>query len=286
MIKITCVVENSVKLGSPFWGEHGMSVLIENTQTQERTLFDTGQSGDVLLHNLQRLNVAPDSIQRVVLSHGHYDHAGGLYALLKARNTSNPLPIYGHPDIFSEHFSTHPNGHLKPVMMPKTQTELETLGAQWVLDAKPLAITAELFTTGEIPKLEPLENFGDERLVIQNPNNPDERLKDPIKDDMSLVIKTSKGLVVVLGCCHAGVINTLNQIEQVFPNQPILAMMGGTHLASASEARLQKTAERVAAIPQIGFSHCTGIPVMARFLAQMPQQAFVFQVGTELTFDL
>lgn len=286
MIKITCVVENSVTLGSTFLGEHGMSVLIENTQTQERTLFDTGQSGDVLLHNLERLNIDPDSIQQVVLSHGHYDHSGGLFALLKARTAGTTLPVYGHPDIFSAHFSTYPNGQLKPSMMPKTQADLEALGARWMLTTQSQPVTAGLFTTGEIPKFEPLEDLGDGSLVIQNPHNPDERLKDPIKDDMSLVVQTSQGLIVVLGCCHAGVVNTLNHIDKVFANQPILAMMGGTHLAGASEARLQKTAERVAAIPQIGFSHCTGIDVIARFLTQMPQQAFVFQVGTELSFPL
>jgi len=276
-IKITCLVENSVALSSRYWGEHGMSVLIE--ENNNVTLFDTGQSGDVLLHNMQELNIDPNSITNIVLSHGHYDHTGGLKALIEL---IGPRPIYGHPDIFNQRFSERPDGSLKPVDMPFSKESL--VNVTWHLDSEVIQVTDAVYTTGEIPRLELLENEGDERLKVCTSPSCSALVKDPLKDDMSLVVKTSKGLVVLLGCCHAGVINTLNQIEMKFPNEEIYAMMGGTHLAKASEPRLMATEERVKKMPKIGFSHCTGLPVSARFLTRFPQQAFVFQVGSVLEF--
>lgn len=276
-IKITCLVENSVALSTRLWGEHGMSVLIEEDNSV--TLFDTGQSGDVLLHNMQELNIDPHSITNIVLSHGHYDHTGGLKALIEL---IGPRPIYGHPDVFNQRFSERPDGSLKPVDIPFSKESLTDL--TWHLDSNVIPVTEAIYTTGEIPRLEPLENEGDERLKVCTSENCSSLAKDPLKDDMSLVVKTSKGLVVLLGCCHAGVINTLNQIEKTFPNKKIYAMMGGTHLAKASEARLMATEKRVEKIPKIGFSHCTGLPVSARFLIRFPEQTFVFQVGSVLEF--
>ena len=254
-----------------------MSVLIE--ESDKVTLFDTGQSGEVLLHNMQELNIDPHRITKIVLSHGHYDHTGGLQALLAL---IGPRPIYGHPDIFNPRFSERLDGSLKPVDMPVSKADLTDVS--WHLDAQPIGVTDSVFTTGEIPRVESLEDAGDERLKVCSSSTCDTLIKDPLKDDMSLVVKTSKGLVILLGCCHAGVINTLNHIEQTFPGQEIVAMMGGTHLAKASEARLKATEKRIANMPKIGFSHCTGLPVSARFLTRFPEQAFVFQVGSTLEF--
>jgi len=254
-----------------------MSVLIE--ASDDVTLFDTGQSGDVLLHNMQELNVDPHSITKIVLSHGHYDHTGGLKALL---DLIGPRPIYGHPDIFKQRFSERLDGSLKPVEMPVSKADLT--GVSWHLDAQAMSVTSNVFTSGEIPRLESLEDRGDERLKVCVSPTCETLVKDPLKDDMSLVVKTSKGLVVLLGCCHAGVINTLNHIEKSFPGEQIVAMMGGTHLAKASEARLEATENRIKNMPKIGFSHCTGLPVSARFLTRFPEQAFVFQVGSVLEF--
>jgi 7,8-dihydropterin-6-yl-methyl-4-(beta-D-ribofuranosyl)aminobenzene 5'-phosphate synthase len=276
-IKITCLVENSVALSSRLWGEHGMSVLIEEPGSV--TLFDTGQSGKVLLHNMQELGIDPHKIDQVVLSHGHYDHTGGLKALF---DLIGVRPIYGHPDIFNERFSEREDGSLKPVDMPISKASLGDVS--WHLSSDVIQVTENLYTTGEIPRLEPLEDEGDERLKVCASSDCDSMIKDPLKDDMSLVLKSSKGLVVLLGCCHAGVMNTLKQIERTFPDQEIFAMMGGTHLAKASEARLKATEAKIANLPKIGFSHCTGLPVSSRFLNRFPNQAFVFQVGTVLEF--
>ncbi|WP_319380895.1 MBL fold metallo-hydrolase [Thiomicrorhabdus sp.] len=279
MTRITCLVENSVKLSSRLWGEHGMSILIETEH--DTVLFDTGQSGDVLLHNLQELQIDPQTIDKIILSHGHYDHTGGLQKLL---DRIGPRTIYGHPDLFHPRFSERPDGSPKPVSVP---FDKHALDATWRLSTEALEVSNNIFTTGEIPRLEPLENEGDERLKVhqdlQNPNSP--MIKDPLKDDMSVVVKTEQGLVILLGCCHAGVMNTLQQVRQQYPDEPIHAVMGGTHLAKASENRLTMTENALQGVPRIGLSHCTGPNVIARFLCNFPEQAFVFQVGTQLTFN-
>lgn len=275
-INITCLVENSVQLSSPLWGEHGISVLIE--EPDKTTLFDTGQSGEVLLHNMEKLGIDPHKIDQIVLSHGHYDHTGGLKDLLQKIGMR---PVHGHPDIFCDRFSERPDGSLKPVRPP---FDKEDIKAEWHLSPDFIQVTDRVFTTGQIERVESLEEHGDERLKIRDPQNPDKTIKDPIRDDMSLVVKSSKGLVVLLGCCHAGVLNTLKQIKKQFPNETIHAIMGGTHLAKASEARLQKTEEAVETIERIGLSHCTSLPVTARFISRFPQQAFVFQAGSRLEF--
>lgn len=274
MVKVTCLVENSVQLSSKLWGEHGISMLIETSDGA--VLFDTGQSGDVLLHNLDALNIDASKIDKVVLSHGHYDHTGGLKTLF---NRIGERPVYAHPTMFAERFSETHAGTLKPVSAP-LQFAHETF---WQLNAKPVEVLPNIFTTGEVPKLEPLEDFGDERLKVYSENS-ETLIKDPIKDDMSLVLQTAQGLVVLFGCCHAGVINTLNLVQKQFPHEEIYAVMGGTHLAKADEDRLIATENKLQQVPMIGLSHCTGPKVTARFLNRYPNQAFVFQAGTQLAF--
>jgi len=154
-VKITCLVENSVRLGTRFRGEHGVSVLVETSAG--RVLFDTGQSGVVLLHNAHEMGLSLRSIDAIVLSHGHYDHTGGMDAVLKA---AGETPVFAHPDIFVPRFSRRPDGSLKPIGIPFDREWLEGLGASWRLDRKPQEVIPGVFTTGEVPRREPLEEEG------------------------------------------------------------------------------------------------------------------------------
>ncbi len=271
-VKITCLVENSVRLGTRFWGEHGVSMLVETPEG--RVLFDTGQSGTVLLHNVHEMGLSLRDIDAIVLSHGHYDHTGGLDAALKA---TGPVPVFAHPDVFVPRFSRRSDGSLKPIGIPFDREWLTGLGVSWRLAREPQEVIPGVFTTGEVPRREPLEAPGDERLVIRQ---GDRLVKDPLWDDMSLAVDTPDGLVLLLGCCHAGLMNTIRHVRETFPGKRLLAIMGGTHLASASEERLKATELFLEGVPRIGFSHCTGIPVAARFMARFPKETFVCQAGT------
>ncbi len=271
-VKVTCIVENSVRLSTRLWGEHGVSMLVETDAG--RVLFDTGQSGEVLGHNLRELGLNLEGIDAIALSHGHYDHTGGLEAAL---SESGPKPVYAHPDLFNERFGLRPDGSLKLIGIPFGREYLESLGASFSLGADPQEIIPGVFTTGEIPREEPLEATGDNRLVVLDADG--NLRKDPLSDDMSLVIVSKKGLVLLLGCCHAGVINTVNHVERTFGDK-VVAVLGGTHLASASEERLAATESLLNRIEHIGLSHCTGLMVIARFVNRFPGKAFPCQVGT------
>ncbi len=275
-VRITCLVENSVRLGTRLWGEHGLSVLLETPEG--RVLFDTGQSGVVLRHNLGEASISLRGINAIALSHGHYDHTGGLDAALKG---TGHVPIFAHPDIFTPRFSLRPGGSLKPIGIPFDRNWLTGLGADWRLSREPQEVIPGVFTTGEVPRREPLEETGDKDMVIRS---GDSIVRDPLLDDMSLVVDMPDGLLVLLGCCHAGVMNTLRHISETFRGKRVLAVMGGTHLAKASEDRLVATERALQDIPHIGLSHCTGVPVIARFMERFPEKAFVFQAGTVLEF--
>lgn len=248
--KITCVVDNAVQPSSRLRGEHGLAFLVEIESG--RVLFDTGQSGAVLLHNLDVLEIEPESIDALAISHAHYDHTGGLPALLG--RTHPGLPLYANPDLFRERFSRR-GDEFKSIGLPLAQ---ETLRAQTVLhlSAEPQQILPGIWTTGEIAS-RPEPMGGSPRHMIQE---GDSLIPDPYQDDMALVIEVDSGLLLLCGCCHAGLLNTLSHVQHVF-ERPIVTIAGGTHLTSASSEHLQhvgQTLLEMASLQRVYPNHCSG----------------------------
>ncbi|MBN1814967.1 MAG: MBL fold metallo-hydrolase, partial [Anaerolineae bacterium] len=248
--KITCIVDNAVQPGSRLWGEHGLAFLVEIGDG--RVLFDTGQSGTVLLHNLAVLGVDPATIDALVISHAHYDHTGGLPALLE--RTRSGLPFYAHPNLFRERFARH-RERPEFIGLPLKR---EALRAQTALrlSAEPQQILPSVWTTGEIA-LRP-EPVGDSphHLVRKG----EVWVPDLYQDDMALVVEGAAGLVLLCGCCHAGLLNTLSHVQRAF-ERPIVAIAGGTHLASASPDHLRRVGQtllEVEAVQRVYLNHCSG----------------------------
>lgn len=249
-MKVTCVVDNMVGWGSSLWGEHGLAFLLE-TEDGGRVLFDTGQSGAVLLHNLAELRIDAKDISALALSHAHRDHTGGLEALIARRPG---LHLYAHPSLFEERFSRH-GEEVESIGLELTAGSLAAR-TEFCLTSAPVEVAPGIWTTGEITSRPEPEGRSPRHLVRQG----ESWVPDPYRDDLSLVSCTADGLVLLCACCHAGLLNTLLHVRCTFGDE-IVAVAGGTHLGDADEAYLQ----HVAAVlkeeydsPYLYLNHCTG----------------------------
>ncbi|MCX7822340.1 MAG: MBL fold metallo-hydrolase [Syntrophobacterales bacterium] len=277
-IKLTVVCENTVTRPG-FIGEHGFSALLETDNGN--ILFDTGQ-GFSLIHNLLRFIKDVTKIEKVVLSHGHFDHTGGLLAFLGIRG---PCQIIAHPDILKERFrlmSPAPGMEEKPVSIgiPWHEAYLTSRGArfQWILEWT--EILPHVYVTGVVPRKTPFET-GDPKFLVKT---PDGFSPDPFLDDYSLIVDTPKGLVIILGCAHAGTVNILNYITDRLGKGRIYALVGGTHLDFSSSEQLEKTIEvlKNLDIEIIAVSHCTGQKAAVRMEKEFESRFQFAPVGFQL----
>ena len=216
-LKITTLSENTAGLGR-FLGEWGLSILVEVDNLT--ILLDTGQSISAS-HNADLLGIDLSRIDKIVLSHGHYDHTGGLRQLLwKIRKE---IEIIAHPDIWAAKYSSRRGQASKYIGIPFPPQELESLGARFNLTTKPTTIADNLMTTSEVPMVTEFEQIEPYLLIKEKTGfQPDKLL-----DDQALIINTERGLVVILGCAHRGIINTLYHAQQLTGVKKIHAVVGG-----------------------------------------------------------
>jgi 7,8-dihydropterin-6-yl-methyl-4-(beta-D-ribofuranosyl)aminobenzene 5'-phosphate synthase len=250
MTRVTCLVDNTVRHGSRLWGEHGLAFLIEGQGGS--VLFDTGQSGTVLVHNLDELGVDLETVEAAAISHAHYDHTGGLSELLG--RFRHGLPLYAHPDLFRERFSKR-GDRIESIGLPLTR---EALAAHLrpKLSVEPQEIQPGVWTTGEITSRHEPEGRSEGHLVRTGAGwSP-----DPYRDDMSLVLEVGGGLALLCGCCHAGLLNTFYHVQRTF-DRPIVAVAGGTHLVSAEASHLQQVSQvliEADSLQHLYLNHCSG----------------------------
>ena len=273
-MKVTCLVDNAVQARSTLWGEHGLAFLIE--VGGRRVLFDTGASGQVLMHNLLELNILPSGINALALSHAHYDHTGGLGVFLELRSG---LPLYAHPDLLRERFSRR-GAEPKPVGPRLTEPDLRRL-SDLRLSAAPQEILPGVWTTGEIVDRPEPEGRSPHHCVREaNGWAP-----DPYRDDMALVLDSPSGLVLVCGCCHAGLLNTLAHVQRTFGRDPA-AILGGAHLGNADQAHLRRLIEvlRPLGPPALFLNHCTGQAAYVALAQAFGDRVAPCPAGTLLEF--
>ncbi|MCX5999139.1 MAG: MBL fold metallo-hydrolase [Chloroflexi bacterium] len=250
-------------------GEWGLSVLVE--RDEKKILLDAG-AGISVARNGALLGVNWERIDAIVLSHGHYDHTGGLREVLT--RIGRPVKVIAHPDVFSAKcVQTGPNEPPTYIGMPFQQKELESLGADLQLTSEPVWLSENIVTSGEIPMITAYEKI-DPGLCVRQEGKI---VPDPIKDDQALFIKTSQGLMVIVGCAHRGVINTLHHARHVTGMETIHCVIGGTHLFRASEVQMEMTiaALKEFGVQRLGVSHCTGMAAACR-LAQEFGPGFLF----------
>ncbi len=272
--RITILCENSVGPLSGTLGEHGFSALIEPTEG-DPLLFDTGQ-GLTLLHNAGRMNKDLSLVKQVVISHGHYDHSGGLVPLLEQCGAKQVL---GHPSLFRSRYRVKDTGECYPIAIPASREELEQRGAAFDLSKEFRAVAPGIFLTGEVPRVTDFET-GDQGLYCDCSGQE----PDSTPDDQSLVLETEKGLVLIMGCCHAGFVNTVEHVAYMTGRRDIYAVVGGTHLGFCSQQQLAMTiaAVRTIGIKKLAASHCTGFAASARLSREFPKEFQVAMVGYTL----
>ena len=263
-IKILC--DNTAS--GNYLGEHGLSFLINTGDTN--ILFDTGK-GEVIAHNMQEAGIKPSDIDLVVFSHGHYDHTGGISYILNdslfaTKFSDEKNRIYMHADALNAKYSKTISGPKYIGISKENKNILNKYSDITVFNKESLEILPGVHLTGEIPRINSEENvktkfFLDDKLSIV----------DSIVDDQSLFIKTPKGIVVILGCCHSGLANTLDYISKLANTDSIYAVIGGTHLRNANRSRLDFTIEVIKKYNVKLFApiHCSGQRASAYMFAQL-----------------
>jgi 7,8-dihydropterin-6-yl-methyl-4-(beta-D-ribofuranosyl)aminobenzene 5'-phosphate synthase len=256
-------------------GEHGFSCLIE--RGSQRILFDTGQTG-LVLANAKLLGADLNSVESIVLSHGHYDHTGGLRELFEMGIGAN---LYAHPEAFCPKYVRDKNGSFRFIGMPVTLNDVRShCGIVWT--RHPIEIAEGIFVTGPIPRTTNFEDTGGRFFVDDAGRQP-----DLLPDDQAVFWESREGIVVVLGCAHAGVINTLNYICEWTGKKSVYAVLGGMHLLTADTARQAATNEslRNLNIRILGPMHCTGQETMSYFQNRLPDCYRSFRSGSTCLFE-
>jgi 7,8-dihydropterin-6-yl-methyl-4-(beta-D-ribofuranosyl)aminobenzene 5'-phosphate synthase len=274
-IRITILVDNRANEG--LLAEHGLSLWIE--ASGQRLLFDTGQ-GPALASNAGKLGVALHSADTLVLSHGHYDHTGGVPLVIES---APAVHVFCHPAVPTSRYSIR-NGAARPIGMPESaRSALERVPPErlhWT--TRPIEIAPGIGLTGPIPRLRDYEDVGGPFFV-----DDEGKHSDPIDDDLALWIRTDRGLVVVVGCSHAGVINTLKYAQRLSGGSRVHAVLGGFHLGEAGETRVARTMGALTALGPdlIVPCHCTGELAVEKLRQTFGERVLIGSAGATYTFD-
>jgi 7,8-dihydropterin-6-yl-methyl-4-(beta-D-ribofuranosyl)aminobenzene 5'-phosphate synthase len=251
--RIVCLSENLAPFGSGYWGEHGLAFYIESAG--RKILYDTGQSGDVLLHNARLADVGLRGLDCIVLSHGHYDHSGGLQKVLEM---NKGVKLIMHPAALEKKYARREGG-FKDIGLPFSLDQLKK-HCSVMTEPGPVDLGDGISTTGEIKRVMPYETPQPDLLAERD----GAMTTDPVRDDQSLVVPSNDGTLLLCGCCHAGIVNTLESVKHRSGEYPA-ALAGGLHLEKADHGRLSSTTEalRAAGVKKVLSGHCSGDAILS-----------------------
>jgi len=267
-------------------GEWGFAAIVD--VDGQRILFDTGARPDTVLKNVKEMGIDLANVKDVILSHNHSDHTNGLMTLRREFAKANPTALsrahVGKGIFWNRPNASNPSGDSN--VMVRYKSEYEATGGAFIEYAEPKEILPGVWLTGTVPRTYPEKNWsGTGRM-----KSPDGLVEDTLPEDMSLVFVTDKGLVVLSGCGHAGIINTLEYARKTIKPAPVYAAIGGFHLFALNDEKLNWTAGKLKEFGLKNFlgAHCTGIEAVYRIRQQAGldrQSCVVSAVGSSFTLD-
>jgi len=271
VVSITVIIDDNSY--GRFQSEHGLALWINFGD--KRILFDTGQS-NFLLRNAKLLDCDLFNTDAIVISHGHYDHTGGLSAVL---DIASKAKIYLHPAVTESKYSRKSTNTKFIGMDDSAKKAIQ--GRHIIWTTAPAKIFPGIAVTGQIPRKNGFEDVGGAFFLDENRQKPDKLL-----DDQALFIESAKGLIVVFGCAHSGVVNTLDYISKLTGQNKIYAVIGGMHLSKSNQTRITNTTEAFKKydIQKIVPLHCTGQKAMKHFKNAFGNKCLSSGVGDKISF--
>lgn len=263
--------------------EHGLSFFIRHNETT--ILFDTGQS-EKFLANADKLKTDLSSIDHVVLSHSHYDHTDGFPHLVERLGAGTQFTLNVHHNFFDPKYSSE-NGTLRYIGCgwDRQWAESQSFTTDFV-EGTGATLAPGVHLVAAFERTHPLEVNNPRFVVSRDPSGSRDSLEiDDFRDEQSIVLETQRGLIVLVGCSHPGIMNMLDTIRSRF-SAPIYAVLGGTHLIEAHGERMEEALTYLSneGIPRLGPSHCTG-EVAMKALARRNPRFFPNVTGTTLTVE-
>ena len=280
-LKITVLTEDSVLYESHYLGQHGVSFLLEGAKGSDvmRILVDVGQNSQALLNNMKLMNISPSIIDAVVLTHCHYDHTQGVARMLKEIGRRD-IQVIAHRDIFRLNFVTEPYLRHVGIMPGDSREEIEKAGGSLLLTKDPVKLMSGITTTGEVKRQTDFEEVGIALKTIEG----GEVVDDPMLDDISVVANVNgKGLVIVTGCSHAGIVNIAKHAMELTDCEKIEGIIGGLHLIDAPDDRIKRTGEELSKLnPEwICAGHCTGFKAQVELYLTFRERFSPLQTGMQ-----
>ncbi|HZJ78516.1 MAG TPA: MBL fold metallo-hydrolase [Clostridia bacterium] len=268
------VLANDIVQKRGFLAEHGLSIFIEHENGN--ILFDTGQT-DVFLHNAKALGVELNSVDSIVLSHGHYDHCGGLTYLPPLKKNTK---VYVQESAFDQKLAQNTDGSFRDIGIQWSENERNNIKKNIVYQNGSVKLNDTFSLHGQIPTARNQNEVSKGLFVVKN----GETIHDLMTDEQALVFKTEKGLVVFLGCSHPGVTNILDFILKKYPNNKIDTLVAGMHLNNVEDDRLQSTMHYIEdlGVRKIYPLHCTGIVSISKMKSFFGSKCCILYAGDSI----
>ncbi len=281
-IRAVVLVDDASAPGRPeFHAQHGLALYLTLSAGEDTitALLDAGPSADLLNHNAAAMQVNLHRVQVILLSHGHYDHTGGILGALT--QIQEPIPVVAHPRTFDPKFACRP--HLRSVGSPVSPAAIHAAGGVLVPASNPVSLGPGILSSGEVPRSTAFEHVDGFWTV-----EADHFVPDLLRDDQAVIVNLhDRGLVVIAGCAHAGLINTLHHAQRITGIHRVHAVLGGFHLHNASAERVAATIDALRTIDPnlIGPCHCTGSQAAEGLRAAFHDRCTPLRVGDVVNLD-